>query len=266
LRLASVRDDIVQLSSTAGSPAAFPFAVNALPDRVRLPRVSPSRRDPREGPMMVNTPQRVTAEGLTMRELIAWAYRADTRYVEMPAGVNDRERFDVRLDLTGPQSWPSIDRLVREGLDRHFGITVTREVRPIDVFILTATDRPSPGRRSHDDDAGFGAVYTAFSTVAFSELSEPLSLDGPDWRNRLHSVGPIRLTATTIAGFARWLEDIVGHQVIDETGLTGTYDIEVTGELQGLDELRQALLAQLALVLTRAQREAELLVVQRKPH
>jgi uncharacterized protein (TIGR03435 family) len=266
LHLATVRDDIVQMSSSTATPAAFPFAVNALPDRVRLPRVSPSRRDPHEGPMIVSTPQRVTAEGLTMRELIAWAYRADTRSVEMPAGVNDRERFDVRLDLTGPQSWPAIDRLVREGLDRHFGVTVTREVRPIDVFILTATDRPGPGRRSHDDDAGFGAEYTAFSTIAFSELSEPLSLDGPDWRNRLHSVGPIRLTATTIAGFARWLEDIVGHQVIDETGLTETYDIEVTGELQGLDELRQALLEQLALVLTRAQREMERLVVRRKPH
>jgi uncharacterized protein (TIGR03435 family) len=109
-------------------------------------------------------------------------------------------------------------------------------------------------------------VYTAFSTIALSELSEPLSLDGPDWRNRLHSVGPIRLSATTIAGFARWLEDIVGHQVIDQTGLTETYDIEVAGELQGLDELRGALLEQLALVLTRAQREMDMLVVRRKPH
>jgi hypothetical protein len=141
-----------------------------------------------------------------------------------------------------------------------------REVRPIDIFILTATDGPSPGRRSHDDDDLGATVYTAFSTVALPEQFEQLPLEGPEWRNRLHSVGPILLTATTIDGLARWLEPVVGHQVIDETGLTGTYDIEVTGELQGLEELRQALREQLALVLTRAQREIEMLVVRRKPH
>jgi uncharacterized protein (TIGR03435 family) len=74
------------------------------------------------------------------------------------------------------------------------------------------------------------------------------------------------VSATTIEGFARWLEDVVGHPVINETGLAGMYDIDVAGELQGFDELRQALLAQLGLVLTRAQREREMLVVQRKPH
>ena len=59
--------------------------------------------------------------------------------------------------------------------------------------------------------------------------------------------------------FGTWLEEFVGHPVIDETGLEGTYDIEVQGEMQGLDELRQALMEQLALVLTKAQREVSVL-------
>lgn len=265
LGLASVRDHIVMMSSASGLPAGFPFGATAPTDRVRL-RVTPSRRERHEGPMIISTPQGVTAEGITLRELVAWSYRAEAKHVELPDGVNDRERYDTRLDLPGPQGWPALDRLMQDGLNRHFGITVTREVRPIDVFVLTATDGPSPGRRAHDDDEGFGAMYTAFSTPAFSDLSEPLSLEGPDWRNRLHSVGPILLRATTIADFARWLEDVVGHQVIDNTGLTGTFDIDVKGELQGLEELRQALLEQLALALTRAQREMEVLVVRRKPH
>ena len=265
LRLASVRDHIVIASNASGLPAGFPFGAVAPPDRVRL-RVTPSRRERHEGPMIISTPQRVTAEGMTLRELVAWSYRAEARQVELPDGVNDRERYDARLDLPGPQGWPALDRLMQDGLNRHFGITVTREQRPIDLFVLTVTDGPSPGRRTHDENQGFAVGYTAFSTRALSELSEPLSLDGPDWRNRLHSVGPILLTATTIADFARWLEDVVGHQVIDNTGLTGTYDIDVKGELQGLEELRQALLEQLAFVLTRQQREAERLVVRRKPH
>ena len=66
-----------------------------------------------------------------------------------------------------------------------------------------------------------------------------------------------------MAEFGRWLEDFVGHPVIDETHLTGTYDIEVQGEMQGLEELRLALEAQLALTLTRVKRDTPVLVVRR---
>ena len=77
------------------------------------------------------------------------------------------------------------------------------------------------------------------------------------------SIGPIILTATTISDFARWLEEFVGQPIVDETGLAGTYDIEVEGEMQGLDELRHALIEQLALVLPRMQRDLPVLAVYR---
>jgi uncharacterized protein (TIGR03435 family) len=98
--------------------------------------------------------------------------------------------------------------------------------------------------------------------VDFS-TSEALPFSGLEWRDRLHSIGPIILTATTIADFAHWLEEFVGHPIVDETGLAGTYDIEVQDEMQGLEELRHALIEQLALVLTRAQRDLPVLVVYR---
>jgi len=265
LRLATVRDQIVQmLSTTPALPIALPIGVPRASDAARLLRVSPSRRDRREGPLVVSSPHRVDANGFTLKELIAWAYHADVRDVYLPPGFDDRERHDAHLELPGAQSWSAIDRLVQDGVNRHFRITVARETRPIDVFVLTSADGPCPGRRAHDDDPGGGAtMYAGFSTVALDAMSEPWGLDGPAWRDRLHSVGPINLTATTIADFALWLEEIVGRPVIDETGLTGTYDIELRGELQGLDELRQALLQRLALVLTKARREMPTLTVYR---
>jgi uncharacterized protein (TIGR03435 family) len=105
-------------------------------------------------------------------------------------------------------------------------------------------------------------LYAGFSTVAFTEMPEPLSPDAPGWRDRLHTVGPISLTATTLEEFALWLEEIVGRPVFDETGLAGAYDIELQGELQGFDELRQALLKQLALDLQRTRREMPVLIVR----
>jgi uncharacterized protein (TIGR03435 family) len=266
LRLATVRDQIVEMLSAASvPPILFPIALPPSSGDARLLRVSPSRRDARAGPLVVSSPQRIDADGFTLKELIAWAYRADVRHVDLPPGFDNRECHHARLDVPSPQSWPTIDRLVQDGINRHFGITVTRETRPHDAFVLTAANGPSPGRRAHDDDpdgGGVATMYAGFSTVSVDAMPEPLSLDGPDWRNRLHSVGPISLTATTIEDFAHWLEEIVHHPVFDETGLTGTYDIELQGEVQGLDELRQALVQQLGLVLTRSRRHVEVLAVR----
>jgi len=262
LRLATVRDQIVEMLSTSSAPAiALPIGLPLASGAARLLRVSPSRRDAREGPLVVSSPHRVDASGFTLKELIAWAYHADVRQVHLLPGFDDRERHDAHLDLPASQSCPTIDRLIRDGINKHFRITVTHETKTVDVFTLIAADGPSPGRRRHEDEPGGGGVATMYA--GFSTMADPLPLEGPDWRDRLHSVGPISLTATTMADFALWLEEIVGHPVIDDTGLTATYDIELQGELQGFDELRQALLEQLALVVTQAQRQMPRLVVYR---
>ncbi len=262
LRIATVRDQIVEThSASLPLPAGFPFSRFAPAEASGL-QISPSQRSPQEGPVAVTSPQSISADGFTLKELIAWAYRADVRHVEMPVELDTRERYDLRLELPGPQSWPALDRLVQEGINAHFALEVTHETKSIDVFILTASDGQCPGRRKQDTEDGGRTTYTAFSTVDFS-TSEALPFSGLEWRDRLHSIGPIILTATTIAGFARWLEEFVGHPIIDETGLAGTYDIEVQGEMQGLEELRHALSEQLALVLTRTQRARPVLAVYR---
>jgi uncharacterized protein (TIGR03435 family) len=263
LRIATVRDQIVEmLSASLPLPAGFPFSRFAAPAESSRLRISPSQRNPQEGPMAVTSPRSVSADGFTLKELIAWAYRADVRHVEMPVELDTRERYDARLDLPAPHSWPALDRLVQDGITTHFDIEVTRETKPIDVFILTASDGPCPGRRKQEDVDGGRAAYAGFRTVDFS-TSEALPFSGLEWRDRLHSIGPIILTATTIADFAHWLEEFVGHPIVDETGLAGTFDIEVQDEMQGLEELRHALIEQLALVLTRAQRDLPVLAVYR---
>ena len=212
--------------------------------------------------MAVTSPRSVSADGFTLKELIAWAYRADVRRVEMPVELDTRERYDARLDLPAPHGWPALDRLVQQGINTHFDIEVTHETKSIDVFILTASDGPCPGRRTQEEVDGGKTTYAGFSTVDFS-TSEALPFSGLEWRDRLHSIGPIILTATTIADFARWLEEFVGQPIVDESGLAGTYDIEVEGEMQGLEELRHALIEQLALALTRTQRDLPVLAVYR---
>ena len=141
LRIATVRDQIVEmLSASLPLPAGFPFSRFVAPAEASGLRISPSRRNPHEGPMAVTSPRSVSADGFTLKELIAWAYRADVRRVEMPVELDTRERYDARVDLPAPHGWPALDRLVQEGINTHFDIEVTHETKSIDVFILTASD------------------------------------------------------------------------------------------------------------------------------
>src|SRR4030095_6189402 len=217
------------LGASSISPISLPFSLPLSSGEAHRLRVSVSRRNAREGPLAISSPQRVDADGFTRKKLIAWAYRADVRDVELPPGFDTRERHHATLDVPAPQSWPAIDSLIQDGINSHFGITVARETRRVDAFVLTASDGPSPGRRPHFEeptgggaaasDPGFrpaaegpspgrrphfeeptgggaAAMYAAFSTAAFDAVPERLSMDGPGWRDRLHTVGPISLTAT----------------------------------------------------------------------
>jgi uncharacterized protein (TIGR03435 family) len=266
LQLAHVRDHIVQtLRPSSPPPFAIPFGHMRHHERRRV-RVSPSRREPHEESVVASSLHHVAADGFTLKELIAWAYRTDERDIELPAGTDERTRYDLTLALPNRLSWPAIDQIIQDGLQAHFSIVVSRETKSVETFVLTAGDGPSPGRRKvGEGDAASGqTMYTGFSTFALAETPEPISVGGPEWRNRLHSIGPIILTATTIHDFARWLEAVVGGPVVDETGLDGLFDIEVQGEMEGFDELRRALDDQLALVLTRTRRDTPVLVVTRR--
>lgn len=118
---------------------------------------------------------------------------------------------------------------------------------PEGVFVLTAADGPGPGLRKLDDapeELGMSTSFASFSTETIGAANhEPRA-------PRLHAVGPLRLRGTTIAEFAATLAGFVGRPVIDQTGLTGTYDIDVQGEYTDVDALATALREQLGLVIT----------------
>ena len=96
LRIDAVRDQIVEmLGASSISPISLPFSAPLSSGEAHFLRVSVSRRNAREGPLAISSPHRVDADGFTLRELIAWAYRADVRDVELPPGFDTRERHHV---------------------------------------------------------------------------------------------------------------------------------------------------------------------------
>jgi hypothetical protein len=116
LQLAQVRDRIVEaISPSSPKPIGFPFG--HLPSGApRLVRISPSRRAHHEGPVATSRPHEVSADGFTLKELIAWAYRVDAQLFDLPASLDDHARYDLRLRLPNRLSWPALDRLIQDGV------------------------------------------------------------------------------------------------------------------------------------------------------
>jgi hypothetical protein len=112
------------------------------------------------------------------------------------------------------------------------------------VYMLTALDGPSPGRRAVVEDT-VGA-FTSFGSVGFATRADRLPQD------RVEKIGPISMSAGTLAQFVLVLEGFLGTPVIDETGLGGLFEIELRGEYDDADTLTVALREQLGLQLTKS--------------
>jgi len=125
-------------------------------------------------------------------------------------------------------------RLVRDAVERYFGLSVQKETRTKRVYLLTAV-RPSDQLRV----AGAGEDPMAGARTQ--------SLIG---------------VARSLRDMADCFEAPLDVPVMDQTGLSGKYDYSVTSELQPPDSVFE-MAGQLGLKLTEAERPVEVVVVRK---
>jgi uncharacterized protein (TIGR03435 family) len=75
-------------------------------------------------------------------------------------------------------------------------------------------------------------------------------------------IGSLSASGISIAALAMMLEEIVGRPVVDESGLEGYYDVEVSGPHGTIDGFAAALEREMHLTLTRARRGIEMVAVK----
>ena len=144
----------------------------------------------------------------------------------------------------------------RAAIERHFAVHVTRERRTRDVYRLTNTN--PLGRmlwRYPDPEPGTGFGFSSVSFSAFMGRSKDapmFPLDG----FAVHSV--------PFTFLVNWFEDILGGQVIDETGLPGIYGFELKERVNTQEALIQLLRDEAGLVITRERREISTLIVRQR--
>lgn len=179
------------------------------------------------------TPGRIEIPGTTLRGLLRMAYGRfafDPREIVGGPSWIDNDRFTVIATApppfrSGPDGFPTeLTAMLRTLVEDRFKVRVHSAQREASHYILIpvgSESKPGPGLRAVPDEC----------TQAMKELSgakpapprpgpPPCSFGGPP--------GKLIGTGVTMDAFANVLSLSVGKRVIDRTGMTGSFNIELT--------------------------------------
>jgi len=165
-------------------------------------------------------PGRLNAVNVTLRFAIQQAYRLPrSRVLGGPAWL-DSDRFDIAATASGDAITSDVIRqMLRSALADRFGVALHNEMKqmPIYSLVLARSDGTlGPNlRRSSMDCAGRRSQVVGGQVqcgVLVSQAPTSASLRGG---------------AAPLAEFVRLFSDFLERPLIDNTGLTGTFDLEL---------------------------------------
>jgi len=171
------------------------------------------------------------SDGVTLKGALATAYGVPTVRIIGPQWLSET-RYSINA-VVGIEKSEAFRPLLQEELNKRLGLETHVEIRPFEVFVLKAADTP------HLDRASGGGPSTWISS---------------------HDV---RMQGVTIEGVASALQGVLGRPVIDETGLTGSYDLQFGWGEDRVTSVTATLRERFGLQLSADTRNMEALIVDR---
>ena len=177
---------------------------------------------------MLPAPDGVNFVNMTVRQLILRAYQIqDFQLSGGPDWIN-AERFDVqaRRPANAPASQNPI--MLRRLLADRFKLTVRQEMheRPVFALVFARADRRL-GPRLQKASVDCQQVVAAAVKAGAGPGAEPRVNGGLGCATSIRP-GEVAAGGTPLSRFATMLSGLVNQIVVDRTGLTGTYDIELS--------------------------------------
>lgn len=160
----------------------------------------------------------LTARNITLKRLIAIGYSVTDYQIFGSLPWLESAGFDVEARSAGPTDLQHVRPMVQSLLDDRFKLKIHREPRELPIFSLTlAKSGGKPGPGLVESAAGACGPVNAESPAGAAACGTVTP--GP---------GRIRGQRGRISQLADRLSTILGRTVVDKTGLTGIYDIELT--------------------------------------
>ena len=159
-------------------------------------------------------------ERMTLKDLVIFAYRLHDFQVTGGPGWIDSDRYNIDAKAEGPpslnQEYVTLQSQRLQTLLRdRFNLTIHRETKELPVYELTVAKRgpklqtPNCLQRKSGDFTIAPGKYCGL--IGGSMAS-----------------GRLQASSTTMANLARFLSSMLSRTVVDKTGITGEFDLQLT--------------------------------------
>jgi uncharacterized protein (TIGR03435 family) len=185
-----------------------------------------------------SSPDRFIRPDVTLGELIRYAYDLQEFQIEGGPGWLTSSRFDVNAKAAAtPTSIDGMRALVRRLLQDRFGLKAHLESRELSLYEMVVARRDrSLGERLRPSTLDCQALLSAGTTTADDRARCDLRfrprMTSDGGRPAIYSM-TLMLQGTTMARLATLLQNEARRAVVDKTGLTGTFDLELEFAPQG---------------------------------
>jgi uncharacterized protein (TIGR03435 family) len=238
---------VVSLFVATATSAQSPASVRP-PTAFEVASVKPSEPGAQGGGIARPVNGLMRASGVTLRQLVRYAYdleplqRRDPESVGGPEWI-DRDRFDIVARGPADLSFPDSRLMMRSLLAERFALQTHTETRELPVYFLVMArndGRLGSGlRRSEVDCTAYSAALTATGRGAIAKQVGPqcgLSSGGaPAVAATLGITNTLPRGAQMARGTATMAELLtvitrspeIDRKIVDRSGLTGTFDIDL---------------------------------------
>lgn len=195
--------------------AALTFAQSQSSRAFDVASVKPTPPGSTQLTTMVAQPGgRFVATSAPLRLLIRTAFQLqDDQIVGGPAWINT-ERFDIVARSDAPDSLPQLTPMMQTLIVDRFKLAFHRETRELPVFALVTVKK--------DGTLGPGLRPTACPDVAIDlARTQPCA-------NVSNDRGRLTMRGMPFFQFPQFLAPFVNRVLVDQSGLTGRYDVDLT--------------------------------------
>jgi uncharacterized protein (TIGR03435 family) len=170
------------------------------------------------------TPQRLAFQAARVGDIMAFAYGLPLDRIERrPQWMYD-DVYDVAVTTAAPTGLPEQKLMLQKLLEERFGLVVHRVSNASPVYFLVPLGAKVYFTETKEADAG------DIHPFCISRPRPPLQTGDP------RPIGNVCTAPhVSMSDLADWLYSQVRLPVIDKTGLTGYYDLEISGLRMGGD-------------------------------
>jgi len=201
--------------------AQGPVDASKLP-RFEVASVKPNTSGRVLPSLPVLTPGRTTLTNIGLRQLINITFDIQPSQLEGLPSWAETARFDINATSPGHSTVAELLLMVRALLTDRFQLVTRTEKRQMDIYTLVQVSPGSAKMRASQADCG-AAATTPLDQAPPAREGQPRCQILP-----MTGRGRVIATGARISNLTNILTNVVGRQVVDKTGVTGPFDLNLT--------------------------------------